>query len=105
VLDAYLAELPGLAEVADQCAAAYRGYLPNAADRSHPYASPLQSSRLKNLPPALILSSEDDPLRDEAEQYGEQIDRLRQRPPCGAWPPRRCRTPGPATNVRARCRY
>jgi hypothetical protein len=77
VLDAYLAELPDLAEVADQCAAAYRGYLPNAADRSHPYASPLQSSRLKNLPPALILSSEDDPLRDEAEQYGEQIDRLR----------------------------
>jgi acetyl esterase/lipase len=30
-------------EVADACAAAYRGYLPNAADRIHPYASPLQS--------------------------------------------------------------
>ena len=64
---------PDLAEVADQCAAAYRGYLPNAADRTHPYASPLQSSRLKNLPPALILSSEDDPLRDEAEQYGSKL--------------------------------
>jgi len=64
---------PDLSEVADACAAAYRGYLPNAADRSHPYASPLQSSRLKNLPPALILSSEDDPLRDEAEQYGVKL--------------------------------
>ncbi len=59
--------------VADTCAASYRGYLPNAADRMHPYASPLQSSRLKNLPPALILSAEDDPLRDEAEQYGAKL--------------------------------
>ncbi|HEX8957166.1 MAG TPA: alpha/beta hydrolase [Burkholderiaceae bacterium] len=63
----------GLVEVADACAACYRGYLPNAADRTHPYASPLQSSRLKNLPPALILSAEDDPLRDEAEQYGVKL--------------------------------
>lgn len=62
-----------LLEVADACAAAYRGYLPNAADRIHPYASPLQSSRLKHLPPALILSTEDDPLRDEAEQYGAKL--------------------------------
>ena len=60
-------------EVANSCAASYRGYLPNAADRSHPYASPLQSSRLRNLPPALILSAEDDPLRDEAEQYGAKL--------------------------------
>ena len=64
---------PELLDVADACAAAYRGYLPNAADRTHPYASPLQSSRLKNLPPALILSAEDDPLRDEAEQYGAKL--------------------------------
>jgi len=59
--------------VSDACAAAYRDYLPNAADRTHPYASPLQSSRLKNLPPALILSADDDPLRDEAEQYGAKL--------------------------------
>jgi acetyl esterase len=64
---------PNKAKVADSCAAAYRGYLPNAADRTHPYASPLQSSRLKHLPPALILSAEDDPLRDEAEQYGAKL--------------------------------
>ncbi|MFL6707154.1 MAG: alpha/beta hydrolase [Massilia sp.] len=61
------------AEVADTCAASYRGYLPNPADRTHPYASPLQSSRLKNLPPALVLSAEDDPLRDEAEQYAAKL--------------------------------
>ena len=61
------------AKLVSECAAAYRGYLPNAADRSHPYASPLQSSRLKNLPPALILSNQDDPLRDEAEAYGAKL--------------------------------
>ena len=64
---------PEMVDVAAACAAGYRGYLPNAADRTHPYASPLQSSRLKNLPPALILSAEDDPLRDEAEQYGAKL--------------------------------
>ncbi|WP_338758926.1 alpha/beta hydrolase [Massilia sp. METH4] len=60
-------------QVARSCASGYRAYLPNAADRTHPYASPLQSSRLKNLPPALILSADDDPLRDEAEQYGAKL--------------------------------
>jgi acetyl esterase/lipase len=64
---------PDKARVFDECAAAYRGYLPHAADRGHPYASPLQSSRLKNLPPALILSADDDPLRDEAEAYGAKL--------------------------------
>jgi len=68
-----LPNCPDQMKVANNCAAAYRGYLPNAADRAHPYASPLQSSRLKNLPPALILSAEDDPLRDEAEQYGAKL--------------------------------
>ena len=61
------------ARLVDECVAAYRGYLPHAADRSHPYASPLQSSRLKRLPPALILSTDDDPLRDEAEAYGAKL--------------------------------
>ncbi|MDC8758162.1 alpha/beta hydrolase [Janthinobacterium fluminis] len=68
-----LPSCPDMLEVADECAAGYRGYLPNASDRTHPYASPLQSSRLKNLPPALIMSAEDDPLRDEAEQYAAKL--------------------------------
>ena len=64
---------PDVAGVADACAAGYRGYLPRVADRMHPYASPLQSSRLKGLPAALILSAQEDPLCDEAEQYGARL--------------------------------
>jgi acetyl esterase/lipase len=63
----------GVTQMADACAAGYRDYLPRASDRNHPYASPLQSSRMKGLPPALILSADDDPLRDEAEQYGAKL--------------------------------
>ena len=66
-------QCPDREKLTSDCAAAYRGYLPHAADRAHPYASPLRSTRLKNLPPSLILSAEDDPLCDEAEQYGAKL--------------------------------
>lgn len=68
-----LCNKPQVAGVAAGCDRAYRDYLPRAADRSHPYACPLQSSRLKGLPPALILSAEDDPLRDEAQAYADKL--------------------------------
>jgi acetyl esterase/lipase len=55
------------------CNACYRAYLPNAADRLHPYAAPSSCSRVAGLPPALILTAEDDPLRDEAEAYGAKL--------------------------------
>lgn len=57
----------------DACAGGYRRYLPHAADRMHPYASPLQSSRLRHAAPALIISVDADPLRDEAEQYAARL--------------------------------
>ncbi|MGH8807130.1 MAG: alpha/beta hydrolase [Noviherbaspirillum sp.] len=68
-----IASARGAAQAANECAAGYRDYLPRAVDRVHPYASPLQSSRMKGLPPALILSADDDPLRDEAELYGAKL--------------------------------
>jgi acetyl esterase len=53
--------------------AAYRRYLPKASDQLHPYASPAHCSRLAGVAPALIISAEDDPLRDEAEAYGAAL--------------------------------
>ena len=89
---------PDIAGVADACAAAYRGYLPRVADRLHPYASPLQSSRLKGLPAALILSAQEDPLCDEAEQYGARLAAAGTRTTVCRLPPL------PLTDGLARCR-
>jgi acetyl esterase len=50
-------------------------YLTSATDGTHPHASPLRAARLDDLPPALVVTAEFDPLRDEGEYYA---DRLRQ---------------------------
>ena len=48
-------------------------YLGSAEKAAHPYASPLGSSRLAGLSPALILTAEDDLLRDESLSYGQRL--------------------------------
>lgn len=51
------------------CAQQYRAYLPNVSQRIHPYAAPIESSRLGGLPPALIAVASRDLFRAEAERY------------------------------------
>jgi acetyl esterase/lipase len=48
-------------------------YLSSAFDFQHPYAAPCLCSRLSGVAPALIVTSEDDPLRDETVAYAERL--------------------------------
>jgi len=55
----------------DQCLDAY---LRSPVDATDPYASPLLADDLSHLPPALIISSEFDPLCDDGSRYAQRLE-------------------------------
>ena len=48
-------------------------YLPDPADRAHPWASPSRAANLSGLPAATIMTAECDPLRDGGRLYARQL--------------------------------
>ena len=48
-------------------------YLDSGADPADPLVSPIKRADLSGLPPALIITAEHDPLRDEGELYGRRL--------------------------------
>jgi acetyl esterase len=58
----------------EACARNARLYLAEPDQATDPYASPYFADDLSELPPALVVTAEFDPVRDEGEAYAHRLE-------------------------------
>ncbi|MGE4243111.1 alpha/beta hydrolase [Ramlibacter sp.] len=51
----------------------WNDYVKDEAEALHPHAAPMRAASLANLPKALVLTAEFDPLRDEGDRYAHRL--------------------------------
>jgi acetyl esterase len=71
----YLENAEGYGLTRDTMKWFWNHYLTNPSEGAHPYASPLRAADFSRLPPALLITAEYDPLRDEGELYADRLSR------------------------------
>jgi acetyl esterase len=72
--ESYIQNAEGYQLTRDSMVWYWNHYLQSDADAANPYAAPLQAPDLRNLPPALVITAEYDPLRDEGEAYAHRLE-------------------------------
>lgn len=70
----YLANAEGYSLTRGAMIRFWHDYLVEEAESRHPHAAPMRAADLSNLPPALVLTAEYDPLRDEGEAYAARLE-------------------------------
>jgi acetyl esterase len=80
VTDYHLPGTPSMEENAEGYGLTRKGmewfwnhYLNDASEADNPLACPTRAASLQGLPPALVITAQYDPLRDEAEYYAERL--------------------------------
>jgi acetyl esterase len=69
----YVANAEGYLLTRDGMRWFWEQYVNNPDEMAHPHAAPLRAADLSGLAPALVITAEFDPLRDEGEAYGERL--------------------------------
>jgi acetyl esterase len=69
----YLENAEGLYLTRDSMIWFWNQYVSSEEEGRQLYASPIQAEDLHNLPPAMIITAEYDPLRDEGEAYAQRL--------------------------------
>jgi len=72
----YIDVATGFSLSRDQMIWFWNHYLNPDDDVNNPYICPLRAETLSNLPPAVIFTAENDPLRDEGELYAKRLSEV-----------------------------